>query len=209
MDFERIFWLDDYPIFLPWLQRGLHPGFSELMQRTTLAFDTNEGAEIVADQEFDLYVLDADVPDVSGPDKNWLGRFVADLVEGQRVEIRDYVGHPGSGCDDFVAFYFDHLKGKIPEGAKVVVCSVAQAAQSSAYSVGLPFYVKGVGRKHGIERNVWHDIRKRFFSGPVRDAFADGHLGEDFYTRIVDAGEDGVKAWEKGDLDDLVHKYLL
>ena len=212
MDFDRVFWLDDHPIFLPWLQQGLHPSFSELMNRTTVALDTNEGASIVAEQEFDLYVLDADVPDVSDYNRGRLRQFIADLISGKEVRINDYVRKPGSGCDDFVAFYFDHLKDKIPEDAKVVVCSVSKDAMASAYALGLPGYVKGVGRKSSVERWVWHVVNKRLFSNPVFDAMVDGSIGkndDDYFLRLKGDGMQAVKDWEKGDLDDLVHKYLL
>jgi len=68
MQYERIFWLEDNPVFIETFQRIADESqipfdLAQLLSRTTFAYDFEMGREILQrEKPFDLYVLDNGFP---------------------------------------------------------------------------------------------------------------------------------------------------
>ena len=66
MRYEKIFWLEDNPYFLPYLSRRVKDAnlqLSYLLSRVTFAYDFLGGERIVRTNDFDLYIINGDFPD--------------------------------------------------------------------------------------------------------------------------------------------------
>lgn len=200
--YQRIFWLEDNPEFFCHLRHharstGQSFHLENLLSRITLAYDFQEGQHRVRTAPFDLYILDADFPDVLLSERRaYLDDYMRRLHSRGIDTTETCVYDDGNANEtmrwnNFVSFYHDplcglggrtltHLWKRLPRlqfGAKVVIFSASTDAPQRAYDLGLPFYAKGL--EHTKE------------------------------SVLAMAGADHYTSWEHGTIHDFADRYLL
>lgn len=161
--YEKIFWLEDMPDFL---ERYFHKAAEtelkrdDLFSRVTWSHDFEEGSRKINDY-FDLFILDADFPDVCKPMHRKNTESCLNLIKNNKWgsgEILKYVGD--TKTNNFARFYRQFLtKNK----SRVVVLSMSSLAPIVAFALGLPFYCKGGldEKECQDDAKLWKDHIKR------------------------------------------------
>ena len=187
MSCKKIFWLEDNPDFFSWFRWlaqdiGVEFDLSELLSRITFAYDFQSGKEIVAANQFDLYVLDGDFPHrLSDQRKATIDACVENIrTTGAAVLPSDSVAQDAVVYNNFVRFYKECLSGR--QG--VVVFSMSYDAIRPSCDLRLPFYFKRGDDPEGV----------------VSWLKRSGHLYAD--EPEIDGGEYGSKK-------ELLERYLL
>lgn len=188
MEFERIFWLDDFPSFLYGLGRhGVN--IRELARRTSFAFDFEHGEEILKSGDFDLYVLDGDFPNrLSFERREFLREIVRKIERGEKVSLEEMMelqtgGRYSSqeGDFNFMRFFQKHLEGRDKE---VVIYSMNDFAPVMGFNLGLPVYSK----RGMFENEKLIQLIKRFYGEKFSDSeilLGERGLTEDFVKRYL------------------------
>lgn len=145
--YEKLFWLDDSPTFLPSLGIDL----VALLNRTTFAFDFNQAKNIVSRvTDFDLHILDGDFPNEIETDlRVALNDWLESIRRGNEPDV--FTRYSGNiEYDNFIPFYEQLLQDR-----KVIVHSASLVAAEYACKVHLPFYSKRSGYN---EKDVEHMV---------------------------------------------------
>jgi len=196
--YDRIFWLDDNPNFLEWIQilgTELDPSFSiaELLRRITWAYDFETGARIVKERKFDLYILDGDFPRVLFPGrKGHIDCYIKAAKNGNFPDFRFHDGNHDPEHKPWEMYSLFYEQCLTPE-QRVILFSLSDAAPilpigRSAFSRGLPFYTKREKRGETHVRRVIENA-----SGRMIDKVSPEQLA----------------SYECGGKADLIERYLL
>jgi hypothetical protein len=142
---NKIFWLEDNPNFLPFMEKLCPPlDFQDLLSRTTFAPDFNTGRQIVTANTFDLYLLDGDFPtELTSERKAEVEEFLKKVrtSTARTTDLKFDDGKNYSTNDtwnNFIPFYQKCLS---PD-KKVVIYSSSLDAAVHALRLNLPFYPK-------------------------------------------------------------------
>jgi hypothetical protein len=148
MKYERIFWLEDLPhSVLPYLKLG-DVDMDEFFDKTTFAFDYQQGKDVLQNgEEFDLYVLDGDFPDMLSEERRgFLSNYVRDFFLGKTVSHEDALRLEGDESRygkewalNFQRFFMENLES-VKE--KVVIYSREILVGVAGNALGLPVYCK-------------------------------------------------------------------
>jgi len=178
---QKIFWLEDNPDFaincLP-NEFKTPQKLADLAQKTIFSYDYKEAKGIVFAKSFDLYILDADFPDVIKPRRRSRNDLYLDaLKKGKDIYITPLL-LDDQVYDNFVGFYTECLSPVMD----VVVFSSSEPAAERAFSLKLPFYSK----RHSRD-DIESFIKK---------------------SKTIDPDQRNLADWEFGDAEDFARKYL-
>lgn len=182
MKYPRIFWLEDNPSFLQYLETDM----SSLLSRVTWAHSFEQGGKVISQQDFDLYILDGDFPDRIPEDRErYIRDFICAMNEKRRssFSFNDGQKYGGKLWNNFIRFY----GALLDETKSVVVCSMSFDAAMRAFEKGLPYYSKSISDD---KNETTCRIRKS--------------LGISLDRALAPR----LETWENGDLRDLTVRYL-
>jgi len=144
VQYNKIFWLEDMPDFLEYyFSNGAHTGLNrnDLLARIAWAHDFEEGASIVQNSDFNLYVLDADFPDVCTPQHRKNVEDCLRMIKNNNFEYGNIIRDNNDVVtNNFVKFYQQFL---LQSKNRVIVHSMSTLAPIFAFALNLPFYCKG------------------------------------------------------------------
>ncbi|MBI4140617.1 hypothetical protein HY485_02150 [Candidatus Woesearchaeota archaeon] len=146
--YNKIFWLEDMPDFLEvYFHETEQTGLKRdaLLSRVTFAHDFEEG-KLKVNGSYDLYILDADFPDVCEPIHRQKTEEYIDAIRNNKLESGKLLQcMDDTETNNFARFYRQFLAEK---KSKVVVLSMSSLAPIVAFALNLPFYCKG-----GLDEN--------------------------------------------------------
>ena len=203
MSYQNIFWLEDTPDILGEILRicsGQGIDKDSLFSKTTFASDYEVGAQIAPNEEFDLYILDADFPQSTSEEwkKNYRDFLQQVSLETRYLDFKKkygegYIGKRGKSTNNFSLFFSEFLPEK---SGKIVIYSVSTIAPTIAFHHGLPFYSKALN-KDTIKEIVGSEMNnQRFFKR---------YFPSDFSPKKADF----LDQWECGSRFELVERYLI
>src|SRR3989344_1614594 len=191
--YERIFWLDDCPDVLGnLLSIGKKFGLEResLLPRITWAYDSEMGANIVKQHDFDLYILDGDFPDTTSNEQK---KSIDDFLTKVNHSLL-WVDSPLPSCgydtidSNFARFSTTHLQNKTP----VVIFSMSTIAPVSAFHLSLPFYGKAIP-KWGVLDSAQRRLTCEDTISP-------------YIPKNLRKTQPGLAQWEHGDWEEFIQK---